>query len=224
MNAQPTVGEYIQLIRKERGYSQRKLALASGLSNTTISRLENDLIENPEVETLKKVEAALRLFENQLVSIAYPYLKTSPTPGESDSEHTGNIKRIPVYNQLRNEEPFFVQEEIDYYEYITDHELIGEDCFYLKVTGDWMTKSRLYIGDLILVKRQQQYENGDVIVLQSANKEISIKRLFKTDTTVVLMPDSHNSMHQPEIFTVKELQNKKIKIIGKIVYAKIRID
>ncbi len=224
MIEQPTVGEYIQLIRKERGYSQRKLALASGLSNTTISRLENDLIENPEVETLKKVEAALRLFENQLVSIAYPYLHTASSPGESDTNKRNQPKRIPVYNYLRIEEPFFVQDEITHYEYIIDEELVGEDCFYLKVTGDWMTKSRLYVGDLVLVKRQQQYENGDVVVLQGTNKEISIKKLIKTEATIVLLPDSYNSAHQPEIFSAKELQQRRIKIIGKVIYAKIKIE
>ncbi len=38
-------GEYITRLRKLKGYSQRKLALITGISNTTISRIEKILLQ-----------------------------------------------------------------------------------------------------------------------------------------------------------------------------------
>ena len=220
MTEQVTLGQYIEEIRKLRGYSQRKLALTSGLSNTTISRLENNLIENPEVETLKKIEGALKLMDNQLVAMAYPALLT---PMDESIHAENQLLKIPVYSTLQSEEPTFVQDAIVAYEYTTTDIQCSEDCFYLEVTGDWMTKSRLYQGDRVLIKKQQQYHNGDVVVVQNSENDISIKKIITADMSIIFQPESFNPEHQPEIYSTKDLKKGKIKIIGKVIYAKIKI-
>ncbi len=53
-----TLGNYIKSLRESKKYSQRKLALSAGLSNTTISRIENDLV-TPDTESLNKIAIAL---------------------------------------------------------------------------------------------------------------------------------------------------------------------
>lgn len=53
-------GEYIKGKREERGYTQRKLALAAGLGNSTISRIEGEG-RIPDIATLTKLAKALRL-------------------------------------------------------------------------------------------------------------------------------------------------------------------
>lgn len=53
-----TLGSYIKSLREIKKYSQRKLALSSGLSNTTISRIENNLV-TPDTESLNKIAIAL---------------------------------------------------------------------------------------------------------------------------------------------------------------------
>ena len=46
------LGQLISELRKEKGYSQRKFAQISGISNATISRIENGATTNPDIETL----------------------------------------------------------------------------------------------------------------------------------------------------------------------------
>lgn len=220
MTEQITLGKYIEETRRLRGYSQRKLALTSGLSNTTISRLENNLIENPEVETLRKIEEALKLLDNQLVTMAYPALAA---PIDQSNSPTEQLQRIPVYSSLRPEEPIFVQEEIIDYEYMSKDLECSEDCFYLEVTGDWMTKSRLYKGDRVLIKALKQYHSGDVVVVRNKNKVVSIKKMITTDTAIIFQPESFNPQHEPEIYPKQDLEKGKIKILGKVIYAKIKI-
>lgn len=53
-----TLGNYIKSLRETKKYSQRKLALSADLSNTTISRIENDLV-TPDTESLNKIAIAL---------------------------------------------------------------------------------------------------------------------------------------------------------------------
>jgi transcriptional regulator with XRE-family HTH domain len=54
-----SLGQLISKLRREKGYSQRKFAQLSGLSNTTISRIENGETHNPDIETLKLLAAHL---------------------------------------------------------------------------------------------------------------------------------------------------------------------
>ena len=68
-----TIGERIRLIRKIRKLDQRKLAEKSGLSQTAISNLENDLISEPSFASLDAVFEGLQVPEGAV----YPLLKTT---------------------------------------------------------------------------------------------------------------------------------------------------
>lgn len=62
-----SLGELIINKRKEKGYSQRKFAQISGLSNTTISRIENGETLHPDIETLKLLSMHLEMDESLLI-------------------------------------------------------------------------------------------------------------------------------------------------------------
>ena len=51
-------GEYIITLRKEKNLSQRQLARITGIANSTISRIEADLVK-PDPMTLAKLSSAL---------------------------------------------------------------------------------------------------------------------------------------------------------------------
>lgn len=52
-------GQYITRLKTAKGYSQRKLALVSDVTNITISRIENGATPNPDLATLQALSAAL---------------------------------------------------------------------------------------------------------------------------------------------------------------------
>lgn len=74
-----SLGEMIASYRKEKGYSQRKFAQISGLSNTTISRIENGETAHPDTETLKLIAFYLNMDESKLLGSIHPSAKP-PTP------------------------------------------------------------------------------------------------------------------------------------------------
>ncbi|MBL7131052.1 MAG: helix-turn-helix transcriptional regulator [Candidatus Omnitrophica bacterium] len=54
-------------IRKEKGWSQEKLAVESGISYNTIIKIERGGIENPKIETVIRLAKALNVKIDDLI-------------------------------------------------------------------------------------------------------------------------------------------------------------
>ncbi len=64
----PIVCRKIRKYRKERGFSQEKLARTADLSFHTIVKLENGDTSNPTVDTVKKIADALEVSTDDLLN------------------------------------------------------------------------------------------------------------------------------------------------------------
>ena len=69
-------------------------------------------------------------------------------------------------------------------------------------------------GYLIIVRRQDEVENGEVAVVMVGEEDATVKRFYATGSTVTLMPQSTNPVHQPQIY---DLRKTPIKVLGKVV-------
>ncbi|MFH1288149.1 MAG: helix-turn-helix transcriptional regulator [bacterium] len=56
-------------LRKQKGWSQEKLAVESGISYNTIIKIERGGIKNPKIETVIKLAKALEINIDKLVGI-----------------------------------------------------------------------------------------------------------------------------------------------------------
>lgn len=54
-------------LRREKGWSQEKLAQEAGVSYNTLIKIERNGIENPKIETVIKLADALKISIDQLV-------------------------------------------------------------------------------------------------------------------------------------------------------------
>ena len=54
-------------LRKQKGWSQEKLAVESGVSYNTIIKLERGRIKNPKIETVAKLADALKVSIDELI-------------------------------------------------------------------------------------------------------------------------------------------------------------
>jgi len=54
-------------LRKQKGWSQEKLAVESGISYNTIVKLERGKIKNPKIETVAKLADALKVSIDELI-------------------------------------------------------------------------------------------------------------------------------------------------------------
>lgn len=89
----------------------------------------------------------------------------------------------------------------------------GTDFFALKVKGDSM-QPVLYENDVVIIKKQDDCEDGQIAVVLINGDEATIKRVKKSSNGIWLQPFNNN--YEPLVFTNDEIENIPIKIIGVI--------
>ena len=113
------------------------------------------------------------------------------------------------YNSL-HDLPSFI---IDYEEIPAEMAKDGE-FFGLQIKGDSM-EPRICEGDVVIVRKQDDAETGDLVVAMINGNEATCKRLMKYKDGIRLMPS--NPTYEPLFFSNKEIEEKPVKIIGRVV-------
>lgn len=87
----------------------------------------------------------------------------------------------------------------------------GDDLFGLRVRGESMINAHIVEGDLVLVRRQDHAEPGDIVVAL-VDGEATVKRFGREGSAVVLRPE-HPTMSP---IVVREGQGD-VRILGRVV-------
>lgn len=87
----------------------------------------------------------------------------------------------------------------------------GNELFALKVHGDSMSPV-LIEDDIVIIKKQEDFENGDIVVAIVNGDEATIKKGKKSENSILLQP--LNPSYEPLIFTYDEMKTIPVKIIG----------
>lgn len=109
---------------------------------------------------------------------------------------------------------------IEMIEDIIDTEEIPEDMarhgefFALKIKGDSMTPS-INNSDVVIVRQQEDAENGDIVIATVNGNDAVCKRLKKYSDGISLI--SLNPAYEPLYFNTSEIQEAPVKIIGKVI-------
>ena len=113
--------------------------------------------------------------------------------------------RIPVVGTVAAGSPILAQECIE--DYLTfDCGGREEECFALRVRGESMLKAGILPGDLVVVRRQQTAENGEIVVAL-LGEEATVKRLSRKNGQIWLLPE--NDAYQP-------IDGTDAQILGKV--------
>lgn len=99
---------------------------------------------------------------------------------------------------------------------ILDPSIADEGTFLLKVTGDSMAGDHILPGDMILVRKQDNAFEGDLVVVL-IGEEATLKRFSRDGEKITLLPS--NPDHQPVVI---DGSSEEVRIAGK-VKAVIRI-
>lgn len=102
------------------------------------------------------------------------------------------ITRVPVIGRVTAGQPILAFEEVTgYLCYNTDD---PGDYFALNVTGDSMIEAGILDGDIVIVRRQNTAQNGEIVIAM-INGEATVKRLKQDGRQIWLMPA--NPAYQP---------------------------
>ena len=83
----------------------------------------------------------------------------------------------------------------------------------LAVRGDSMIDAGILDGDLVVVRRQQDADNGDIVVAL-LEEEATVKRFYKEKDRVRLQPE--NRLLEPIYVNELQILGKVIGLIRKI--------
>lgn len=87
------------------------------------------------------------------------------------------------------------------------------EFFALKVKGDSMAPV-LIEDDIVIIKKQDDFENGDIVVAIVNGDEATIKKGKKSESKILLQP--FNTNYDPLIFTEEEMDTIPVRIVGTV--------
>lgn len=87
----------------------------------------------------------------------------------------------------------------------------GGEFFALKVHGNSMFPT-LMEDDIVIIKKQDDFENGDIVVAIVNGEEATIKKGKKSEAGILLQP--LNNDYEPLIFSYDEMKSIPVTIIG----------
>jgi len=172
--------EFLREFIAENGYSPsvREICAAVGLSST--SSVHHHLTELRRQGYIDMAEG-----KNRTVTLL-----------------TGAENQIPILGVVTAGLPILAVENIEGYIPWED----GTDCFALRVRGESMTGAGILDGDIVVIRRQDTADNGD-IVLALLEDEATVKRLYRRRGEVWLMPE--NDAFSP-------IDGRFARILGKV--------
>lgn len=195
------ISKNIKKLLKEKGWSQIKLSEISGISKSTLSDYINckTLINPGNVEKLAK---AFNVKKSEID----PSFKTQSIYPVAEEK----LIEIPIVGQISCGNGMIAYEEIERYETTPKSWVNGGEYFYLRAKGDSMINARIREGDLLLIRRQDDVESGEIAAVL-IDEEAVLKRVYKNEQGNVIL-QSENPKYPPIVLN----GDKNIKIIGKL--------
>lgn len=172
-----------------------------GLAYTTVRSILERGVFNAKVENVIKICKGLNIKPEEIMDIEQPQIETLP------------VKKIPVVSQISAGLPIYSEENlIDYIYFATNKLNSDKEEFGLKVSGDSMDKI-FQDGDIVVVEKDSVVENGQLGVVMVNGYNATVKRIRYNDDQIILIPESNNSNHYPQVYNAKD----EVKIIGRVV-------
>ena len=137
------------------------------------------------------------------------YLNKTDNKKRSVTIGKGSGVSIPLIGTVTAGQPIFAYENYEDYYTFPISEFKGDDLFMLRVQGTSMIDAGIMDGDKIIVRRQKNAENGEIVVAL-VDDSATVKRIYYRDNQVVLHPE--NEMLADMIFAPNE-----VSILGKVV-------
>jgi repressor LexA len=135
-----------------------------------------------------------------------------PTTDEPTSRRSC---RVPVVGRVAAGVPILAQENIE--DWITvDDVPSGAPLFALRVRGDSMTGVGILDGDLVVVRKQDTADDGDIVVALVGDDEATVKRLRRGPGVVRLVAENPD---YPPI----EVRGGGVRVQGKVVGVRRRL-
>jgi len=184
--------------------------------------IEKSTIENSYPPTLKEIAdkfgITIGTIQDHIFALQKKaYLDKKPetargfrilrNPDGSEIKDMPDYDYIPLYGNVAAGEPIFADNNIQGYIAIEKNSRGHKLHFALRVKGESMKDAGIYNGDIVIVRKQDTAEDGDVVIAL-LDDEATVKTLRNSKIKAYL--EAANSKY-------KAIVNKPFSIIGKVI-------
>ena len=125
----------------------------------------------------------------------------------------GAVHALPLLGQIAAGGPLLADQNVDAYIQVPEPlSKGGDEEFLLKVRGDSMQDAGILDGDFVVVKRQQDARDGDIVVALAGDDETTdeatVKRFFREGGRIRLQPE--NESYEP-------IYAAHVDVLGKVI-------
>jgi repressor LexA len=123
------------------------------------------------------------------------------------------LPSLPLVGEIAAGGPLLAEDDVEDYLEVPELLAAGGADFLLRVKGESMIQAGILDGDYVVVRKQQDARNGDVVVALAGEDETAdeatVKRFFREDGGRVRL--------QPENDTLQPIYSRHVQIIGKVI-------
>jgi len=190
-DSQAKILAYIEKATLQKGYppSVREICEATGLKST--STVHGHLIRLEKKGLLNRDSMKPRAIT---VPVDHQHFRT-------------DMINVPVLGRVTAGVPILAIENIEEYLPLPQNMLGSGEHYILSVRGDSMIEAGILDGDYVIVRKQENAENGDIVIAM-IDDEATVKRYYKENGVFRL---------QPENPTMEPIIVDELTILGKVV-------
>ena len=195
-------------LRKSMGLNMKEAAEKLGLPYTTyVSYEKGDREPNSEM--------LIRLAEFFKTSVDYLLGRIDDFTDAGEENLPSNIipmpemRKVPLVGSIACGTPILAQENLDG-EVDIPAEIHAD--FALRCKGDSMINARIYDGDIVYIRQQEEVEHGEIAAVL-VGEEATLKRVYLFDDHISL--EAENPQYRPMVYWGEDMNS--VRILGKAV-------
>jgi repressor LexA len=126
------------------------------------------------------------------------------------------VAEVPLVGRIAAGPPILAEQSIEDI-FPLPRQLVGEGkLIMLKVVGDSMINAAIADGDWVVVRRESDVENGDIVAatIDGVDVEGTVKTLKRSDGHVWLMP--HNPVYAPILGDNAAIAGKVVAVLRRV--------
>src|ERR671926_17707 len=132
--------------------------------------------------------------------------------GEAAAAPARGVHQLPLLGEIAAGGPLLAEQNIEEYLAVPEPLARGGEEFLLRVKGDSMVDAGILDGDYVVVRRQQDARNGDIVAALAGDDEsadeATVKTFYREDGRIRL---------QPENDELEPIYARHVTILGKVV-------
>src|SRR6059058_4168166 len=135
-----------------------------------------------------------------------------PRDPRPEPARTADMHRLPLIGEIAAGGPLLAEQNVEDYVAVPEPLARGGEEFLLRVKGDSMINAGILDGDFVVVRRQQDARNGDIVAALAGDDETADEATVKT-----FFREAGRVRLQPENDALEPIYARHVQILGKVV-------